>query len=148
MALNLRNLTASQGVQARAPILRPAKSFGMSFSRAHSVISAPIENPTLLAHAIHMMSTRSIATSASAAPEHAQETNAPTASSTLLCTSLTAATVEGMLSEAQEAVTAGADIVELRIDYLETFNPQTDLPKLLQECPLPSIVTYRPNWGG
>lgn len=67
---------------------------------------------------------------------------------TLLCTSLVASTVEGMLAEAQEAVQNGADIVELRLDYLESFSPEADLPRLLKECPLPAIATYRPVWEG
>lgn len=67
---------------------------------------------------------------------------------THLCTSLVATTVEGMLAEAQEAVANGADIVELRLDYLEAFSPETDLARLLSQCPLPAIVTYRPVWEG
>jgi 3-dehydroquinate dehydratase/shikimate dehydrogenase len=68
--------------------------------------------------------------------------------STLICTSLTAPSVAGMLAEAGEAVAAGADIVELRVDFLQGFVPTTDLPALLQACPLPVIVTYRPEWEG
>ena len=67
---------------------------------------------------------------------------------TLLCTSQTAPTVEGMLEEAQEALAAGADIAELRLDYLEALDPDADLPRLLQGCPMPAIVTYRPTWEG
>lgn len=67
---------------------------------------------------------------------------------THLCTSLVAITVEGMLAEAQEAVNNGADIVELRLDYLESFSPEEDLPGLLEQCPLPAIATYRPIWEG
>lgn len=72
----------------------------------------------------------------------------PTASGTHLCTSLTAPSVEGMLVEAQEAVENGATIVELRIDYLQDFSPDPDLRELLEGCPLPAIVTYRPDWEG
>lgn len=77
---------------------------------------------------------------AAAAPAGAQ------AARTLLCTSLTAPTVDGMLAEAQEALAAGADIVELRIDFLAALNPGEDLLRLRQQCPLPAIVTYRPVW--
>ncbi|KAL4546682.1 hypothetical protein Ndes2526B_g01887 [Nannochloris sp. 'desiccata'] len=77
-----------------------------------------------------------------------QQSSSPGASSTLLCTSLTAKTVDGMLAEAQEALAAGADIVEIRLDYLEHFSPETDLPSLLDTCPLPVIVTFRPAWEG
>lgn len=77
-----------------------------------------------------------------------QEQAAPTGvqTKTHLCTSLTAPTVDGMLAEAQEALAAGADIVELRIDFLETLDAERDLPRLLSDCPLPAIVTYRPDW--
>lgn len=73
---------------------------------------------------------------------------AAAAARTHLCTSLVADTVEGMLAEAQEAVANGADIVELRLDYLARLDPEADLPRLLQQCPLPAIVTYRPVWEG
>lgn len=73
---------------------------------------------------------------------------AEAASRTHLCTSLVATTVDGMLAEAQEAVANGADIVELRLDYLEDFSPERDLPRLVQQCPLPAIATYRPVWEG
>lgn len=63
-----------------------------------------------------------------------------------LCTSLTASTIQGMLAEAQEAQQAGADIVELRIDFLKDLQPDRDLPILRADCPLPAIVTYRPTW--
>lgn len=77
-----------------------------------------------------------------------QQSSSVGASSTLLCTSLTAKTVDGMLAEAQEALAAGADIVEVRLDYLENFSPETDLSTLLETCPLPVIVTFRPAWEG
>jgi len=83
-----------------------------------------------------------------AAAERATQSNALSDSKTLLCTSLTASTVSGMLSEAKEAVAASADIVELRLDYLQDFNPEKDLKMLLDNCPLPSVVTYRPHWEG
>ena len=66
----------------------------------------------------------------------------------LLCTSLVASSVAGMLGEAQEAVQNGADVVELRLDYLEGFDAERDVPLLLAGCPLPAIVTYRPVWEG
>lgn len=84
-----------------------------------------------------------------AASSAADEPAAPSAAQrTLLCTSLVATSVEGMLAEAQEAVANGADIVELRLDYLESFAPDTDLPRLISQCPLPAIATYRPVWEG
>ncbi|KAI7844252.1 hypothetical protein COHA_002050 [Chlorella ohadii] len=73
---------------------------------------------------------------------------ADAAARTHLCTSLVATSVDGMLAEAQEAVANGADIVELRLDYLEDFDAERDLPRLVQQCPLPAIATYRPVWEG
>ncbi|GAB4816977.1 hypothetical protein N2152v2_004023 [Parachlorella kessleri] len=86
-----------------------------------------------------------MATAAAATTQQAA-TPAGVTAKTLLCTSLTAKTVEGMLAEAQEALAAGADLVELRIDYLTSFSPEQDLPRLQHGCPLPAIVTYRPDW--
>lgn len=71
-----------------------------------------------------------------------------TKKSTLLCSSLTAPSVQGMIEEAQEAKMAGADVVELRLDYLQEFRPEQDLDVLLRQIELPCIVTYRPSWEG
>lgn len=53
-----------------------------------------------------------------------------------------------MLEEAKEALAAGADVVEIRLDYLDSFDAEHDLPVLLEGCPLPAVVTYRPDWEG
>ena len=87
-----------------------------------------------------------MASASAAAATQQAAAPAGVAAKTLLCTSLTASTVEGMLAEAQEALAAGADLVELRIDYLSSLSPEQDLPRLLHGCPLPAIVTYRPDW--
>lgn len=68
--------------------------------------------------------------------------------STLLCSSLTASTKRGMLDEAREAKNAGADVVELRLDFLEDFDPSRDLEEMIEAFELPCIVTYRPSWEG
>lgn len=68
--------------------------------------------------------------------------------STLLCSSLTAPTVQGMIDESKEAQMAGADVVEIRLDFLQEFHPEQDLERLLRQIELPSIVTYRPSWEG
>ena len=65
-----------------------------------------------------------------------------------LTTSITATTVQAALVELREAEAAGADVVELRLDFLQGFQPATDLPALLAGTKLPAIVTYRPNWEG
>jgi 3-dehydroquinate dehydratase/shikimate dehydrogenase len=70
------------------------------------------------------------------------------ANTCLLCTSLTASTVAGMVAEAAEAAAAGADLVELRLDFLSALAPERDLPVLLAGVKLPAIVTFRPTWEG
>jgi 3-dehydroquinate dehydratase/shikimate dehydrogenase len=65
-----------------------------------------------------------------------------------LTTSITAKTVALALEELHEAAAAGADVIELRLDFLEQFEPTTDLPALLAATGLPAIVTYRASWEG
>jgi 3-dehydroquinate dehydratase/shikimate dehydrogenase len=72
----------------------------------------------------------------------------PAKQSTLLCSSLTASTKQGMLEEAKEAKNAGADVVELRLDFLKDFDPSRDLEEMIKGFELPCIVTYRPSWEG
>lgn len=65
-----------------------------------------------------------------------------------ICTSVTAATVDAFLAEIQEAAASGVDIIELRLDFIKDFSPERDLDRIMQACPLPYIVTYRPKWEG
>uniref|UniRef100_A0ACD5VF43 Uncharacterized protein n=2 Tax=Avena sativa TaxID=4498 RepID=A0ACD5VF43_AVESA len=67
---------------------------------------------------------------------------------TLLCVPLVGRTVEEMEIDAAAAAAAGGDLVEIRLDFIEGFSPREDLPRLLRSCPLPALVTYRPNWEG
>ncbi|KAL6884509.1 hypothetical protein ACP4OV_010445 [Aristida adscensionis] len=67
---------------------------------------------------------------------------------TLVCVPLVARTVEGMEADAAAAAAAGGDLVEIRLDFIEGFRPREHLPRLLRGCPLPALVTYRPNWEG
>ncbi len=70
---------------------------------------------------------------------------------TLLCTIVTADTMPGALEEIKLAAAAGADVVELRADYLKDFDAETDVKRLLDACAtvaLPAIFTYRPIWEG
>ncbi|KAJ0960445.1 hypothetical protein J5N97_001727 [Dioscorea zingiberensis] len=48
-----------------------------------------------------------------------------------------------MTHEMRIAADHGADLVELRLDCLATFNPRPHLPFLLKHRPLPFIVTSR-----
>jgi len=65
-----------------------------------------------------------------------------------LTTSVIAPTVDEALSEIVEAVEGGADIVELRVDFIDDLDAPVDVPKMLAACSVPCIVTYRPTWEG
>ncbi|PNG99247.1 Bifunctional 3-dehydroquinate dehydratase/shikimate dehydrogenase, chloroplastic [Tetrabaena socialis] len=70
------------------------------------------------------------------------------AAASYICTSVTATTVEAFLAEIQEAAASGVDIIELRLDFLTDFDPEQHLARIIDACPLPYIVTYRPIWEG
>jgi len=91
---------------------------------------------------------RAAGSRARAASARAELAFDPSKRSTLLCSSLTASTKKGMLEEAREAKDAGADVVELRLDFLEDFEPSRDLAEMIKGFELPCIVTYRPSWEG
>ena len=65
-----------------------------------------------------------------------------------LTTSVIASSVDEALKEIDRAVFGGADIVELRIDFLKNLQVERHLRVLLETCPVPCIVTYRPKWEG
>ncbi|KAJ3681077.1 hypothetical protein LUZ60_015566 [Juncus effusus] len=69
-------------------------------------------------------------------------------SKTLLCVPSMAKTAEEMAGDMTAAAEVGADVVELRLDYLSSFKPRSDLERLLANRPLPTLVTYRPKWEG
>lgn len=66
--------------------------------------------------------------------------------------SVIADTLDAALIEIREAADIGADVVELRIDFLKDLNlyePAPSLKRLLEGCQaagLPAIVTFRPDW--
>uniref|UniRef100_A0A5B7A1S8 Putative 3-dehydroquinate dehydratase/shikimate dehydrogenase 3 n=1 Tax=Davidia involucrata TaxID=16924 RepID=A0A5B7A1S8_DAVIN len=68
--------------------------------------------------------------------------------STMICAPVMADTVDQMLIQMRKAKELGADLVETRIDYLKKFSPQQDLEILIKQCPLPTLITYRPKWEG
>lgn len=70
------------------------------------------------------------------------------ANSTFLCVPLVSKTVEEMKEKMGQAKAAGADLVEMRVDWITAFNAEKDLPVLLNGRPLPALVTYRPKWEG
>lgn len=54
-----------------------------------------------------------------------------------------AESVDEMLVQMRKANEAGADIVEIRLDFLKNFIPRQDLQILIKQSPLPTLVTYR-----
>ncbi|KAK9949891.1 hypothetical protein M0R45_005401 [Rubus argutus] len=69
-------------------------------------------------------------------------------SSTLISSPIMAETVDKMVSDMGKARSLGADLVEIRLDYLKVFNHNEDLKTLIRESPLPTLFTYRPKWEG
>ncbi|RYR18694.1 hypothetical protein Ahy_B03g063310 isoform D [Arachis hypogaea] len=67
---------------------------------------------------------------------------------TLLCAPVMADSVDKMHLDVSKAKASGADLVEIRLDSLKTFNPSSHLPTLINNRPLPLLFTYRPNWEG
>ncbi|GAV63392.1 DHquinase_I domain-containing protein/Shikimate_DH domain-containing protein/Shikimate_dh_N domain-containing protein [Cephalotus follicularis] len=68
--------------------------------------------------------------------------------STLVCVPIMADSIDVMVVYMGKAKAAGADLVEIRLDSLKSFNPSEDLKILINECPLPTLFTYRPKWEG
>ncbi|KAG4908566.1 hypothetical protein JHK86_057050 [Glycine max] len=68
--------------------------------------------------------------------------------STLICASTSAESVEEMVFEMVKAKELGADLVEARLDFLNDFHPTQHLPSLINNRPLPILITYRPIWEG
>lgn len=100
-------------------------------------------------HSSCLQQQRSVAMASTASPAAAADPQAAsTCGKTLICTSITASTVEAFLQEIKEASSTGVDILELRLDFLQDFEPDRDLDKLMGACSLPYIVTYRPKWEG
>ncbi|KAK9292866.1 hypothetical protein L1049_020955 [Liquidambar formosana] len=68
--------------------------------------------------------------------------------STMICAPVMAESVDQMLIQMQKAKELGADLVEVRLDYLKGFSPKQDLEILIKQSPLPTLITYRPIWEG
>lgn len=62
---------------------------------------------------------------------------------TLICAPLVAESVDKMSTDMRKAKASGADLVEIRLDYLKCFTPRRDLEILIKDCPLPTLFTYR-----
>ncbi|KAI3864044.1 hypothetical protein MKW98_031636 [Papaver atlanticum] len=54
----------------------------------------------------------------------------------------------GEANSVSKAKEIGVDIVEIRLDYLSTFNPHQDLQTLIKNCTVLTLFTYRPKWEG
>ncbi|CAK9145507.1 unnamed protein product [Ilex paraguariensis] len=67
---------------------------------------------------------------------------------TLICAPIMADSVDQMLIQMKTAKLSGADLVEVRLDSLRSFNPLQDIETLIKHCPLPTLFTYRPIWEG
>lgn len=68
--------------------------------------------------------------------------------STLMCAPVMGTTIDEMLILMNKAKKCGADLVEVRLDYLASFDPLNDVTVLIKRCPLPTLFTYRPKWEG
>ncbi|EEF45470.1 bifunctional 3-dehydroquinate dehydratase/shikimate dehydrogenase, chloroplastic [Ricinus communis] len=67
---------------------------------------------------------------------------------TLICAPIMADSVDKMLINLVKAKENGADLVEIRLDSLKTFNASDDIKTLITRSPLPTLFTYRPKWEG
>ena len=65
---------------------------------------------------------------------------------TKLCVPIMVDSAEQALADAHAAHAAGADLVELRLDRFT--DDRIAAAKLVDNCPLPTIVTIRPDWEG
>ncbi|KAL8140836.1 hypothetical protein V2J09_006857 [Rumex salicifolius] len=52
--------------------------------------------------------------------------------------------VDQMLAQVRKAKEHGADLVEIRLDYVKNFTPDGDLEALIKQSVfLPTLITYR-----
>lgn len=63
--------------------------------------------------------------------------------STPICASTTAEWVEEKVFEMVKAKELGADLVEARLDFLKDFHPAQHHQSLINNRPLPILITYR-----
>ncbi|KAK6140374.1 hypothetical protein DH2020_025885 [Rehmannia glutinosa] len=66
----------------------------------------------------------------------------------MICAPLMAQSVEQMLIEMHQAKMQGADVVEIRLDCINNFEPWRDLKLLLENKPIPVVVVCRSSWEG
>ncbi|XP_021282921.1 bifunctional 3-dehydroquinate dehydratase/shikimate dehydrogenase, chloroplastic-like isoform X2 [Herrania umbratica] len=63
--------------------------------------------------------------------------------STMICALLMAQSVEQMVKDMHQAKAEGAQLVEIRLDYIKNFQPHQDIQIILKNKPLPVIIVYR-----
>ena len=63
--------------------------------------------------------------------------------STMICAPIMAQSVQQMVSNMHQAKAEGADLVEIRLDCIEKFQPHKDLEIILRNKPLPVLIVYR-----
>lgn len=63
--------------------------------------------------------------------------------SRMICAPLVAQSVEQILNDMHQAKMQGADVVEIRLDYISDFDPLKDLKLLLDNKPIPVVVVCR-----
>jgi 3-dehydroquinate dehydratase/shikimate dehydrogenase len=80
--------------------------------------------------------------------EQATTSSASATEKALICTSVTATSVASFIEEIKEATATGVDLIELRLDFIQDFDTQKDLQRIMDACTIPYIVTYRPTWEG
>lgn len=54
-----------------------------------------------------------------------------------------AQSIEQMVSQMHQAKAQGADMVEIRLDCIDNFQPRNDLETILRNKPLPVLTVYR-----
>lgn len=62
---------------------------------------------------------------------------------TLICVPIMGESVDKMVIDLGEAKASGADLVEIRLDSLKSFNPHEHIKSLISSSPLPTLFTYR-----
>ncbi|XP_065863546.1 bifunctional 3-dehydroquinate dehydratase/shikimate dehydrogenase, chloroplastic [Euphorbia lathyris] len=67
---------------------------------------------------------------------------------TLICVPIMGESVDKMIIDLGKAKVSGADLVEIRLDSLKSFNPHEHVKFLISRSPLPTLFTYRPKWEG
>jgi 3-dehydroquinate dehydratase/shikimate dehydrogenase len=61
----------------------------------------------------------------------------------MVCAPLMAQSVEQMVIDMHSAKAQGADVVEVRLDCINKFQPSQDLETIIRNKPLPVIIVYR-----